>query len=134
MGRQDACAAAARLPALRRLRQAVLFVTAAVVGSAGAAGDLEADFRRFLENYVQQVEQRNASYLARVHPDLPPKLRDFFFDVTLNMMQHARGRALEPEIECKEYEVCNVIWPQPGGSWAAQSFIRHEGVWRFLVD
>lgn len=59
-------------------------------------------------------------------------MHDFFFDATMAMMRCADEQGLEPDIECKEYEVCKVTWPQPGGSWAAQSFIRHDGV--FLTE
>lgn len=94
--------------------------------------DLEADFRAFLETYVQEMKQGNTEYLVSVHPDLPAEMHEFFFDATQAMMKYADEQGLEPTIECREYEVCKVTWPQPGGSWAAQSFIRHEGVWRFL--
>jgi len=101
-------------------------------GKGDEGNGLEADFHAFLETYVQEVKQRNADYLVSVHPDLPAEMREFFFDATLGMMKHADEQGLEPAIECKEYNVCKVTWPQPGGSWAAQSFIRHEGAWRFL--
>lgn len=34
--------------------------------------------------------------------------------------------------ECKKYKICKVTWPPPEDSWAAQSFIKHEGAWRIL--
>jgi hypothetical protein len=94
--------------------------------------DVEADFRAFLETYVQEIKQRNTEYLVNVHPDLPADMHDFFLEATQSMMKYADEQGIEPTIECREYNVCKVTWPQPGGSWAAQSFIRHEGVWRFL--
>ncbi len=94
--------------------------------------DVEADFQTFFEAYVQGITQRNTEYLLSVHPDLPSEMHEFFFDVTQEMMQYAGEHGLEPSVECREYNVCKVTWPQPGGSWAAQSFIRHQGEWRFL--
>ena len=61
-------------------------------------------------------------------------MRDFFFDMTLDMMKHAKEAGLEPEITCREYGVCKVIWPQPGDSWAAQSFIKHEGAVKIVGE
>ena len=110
---------------------------AAVVATLGCSdgengNGIEPDFRTFLETYVQAIEQRDTAYLLGVHPDLPSDMHGFFFDVTQEMMQYAGEQGLEPTIECTEYNVCKTTWPQLGGSWAAQSFIRHEGEWRFL--
>ena len=112
------------------------WIVAAIATLGCRAGEtengVEADFRTFFEAYVQAIEQRNTEYLLGVHPDLPSDTHGFFFDVTQQMMQYAGEQGLEPTIECREYSVCKTTWPQPGGSWAAQSFIRHDGEWRFL--
>ena len=94
----------------------------------------EESFRSFLDVYIERVDARDVTYLREVHPDLPEEMQDFFLDVTADMMKHSRAEGLEPEIECREYEVCKVVWTQPGGSWAAQHFIRHAGNWRFLAE
>ena len=94
----------------------------------------EESFRSFLGVYTERVDARDVAYLREVHPDLPEKMHDFFLDVTADMMRHSRAEGLEPEIECREYEVCKVVWTQPGGSWAAQHFILHEADWRFLAE
>ncbi len=111
-----------------------LAVLAATVGcnTQDAGVDSESDFRSFFETYVQEVRERDADYLGSVHPELPTEMHEFFFDLTQDMMKHADEQGLEPSIDCEEYDVCKVTWPQPGDSWAAQSFIRHEGSWRFL--
>lgn len=95
---------------------------------------LRSDFEQFLPTYVQAVKQGNVAFLARIHPDLPPEMVDFFFDLTQGMMRHAEQHDLQPEIECRAYGVCTVTWPQPQGHWAAQSFIRHDGKWRWLAE
>ena len=59
-------------------------------------------------------------------------MSDFFFDATLQMMRHSDENGLEPAVECQEYKVCKAVYTQPGGSWAAQSFILYEGAWRWL--
>ena len=96
------------------------------------SNDLEAGFQSFLNTYISQVKQRNVDYLRTVHPKLPADMYDFFFDLTLGMMKYAGEKSLSPDIECREYNVCKVIWPQPGESWAAQTFILHEGKWLWL--
>jgi len=120
----------------RYLRTSFSYVAVAIAafgcGAREEGPELEADFRAFFEAYVQEVKQRNADYLVGVHADLPAEMHDFFFDATLSMMKHADDEGLEPAIECEEYNVCRVTWPQAGGSWAAQSFIKHERSWRFL--
>jgi hypothetical protein len=75
--------------------------------------DLEADFRAFLETYVQEIKQRNTEYLVNVHPDLPADMHEFFLEATQAMMKYADEQAIEPTIECREYNVCKVTWPQP---------------------
>ena len=59
-------------------------------------------------------------------------MNDFFFDVTLQMMNFSEERGLERTIECQEFKVCKVVYPQPDDSWAAQRFILYEGDWRWL--
>ena len=94
---------------------------------------LDVQFRRFLNEYWQHIKQRNSAYLAKLHPKLPREAHDLFFDVTLDMMIHAEAtEGLEPKIECQEFGVCKVIYPQPNDSWAAQRFILHDGTWRWL--
>ncbi len=78
------------------------------------------------------MRRRNGAYLKSVHPKLPDEMYDFFFDVTLQMMQFSEDEDLEPTIECQEFKVCKVVYPQPNDSWAAQRFISHEGAWRWL--
>ena len=120
----------------RWLHAAALCTVAAITtlgcGQQDEGIDLEADFRAFFDTYVQEIDQRNVEYLRGVHPDLPSEMHEFFFDATQSMMKHADEQGLEPAIECEDYDVCEVTWPQPGDSWAAQRFIRHEGAWRFL--
>jgi hypothetical protein len=101
-------------------------------GEKAAVAALETSFRSFLAEYRQEVRQRNVDYLKIVHPKLPPEQYDFFFDITLQMMRHSDENGLEPKIECREYGVCKAVYMQPGGSWAAQTFILHEGDWRWL--
>ena len=61
-----------------------------------------------------------------------PNIVPIFIGITLDMMKYADDNNLSPAVTCREYEMCKVTWPQPGDSWAAQTFIRHEGVWRWL--
>ena len=95
--------------------------------------DVEGSFRQFLGEYWPQMKARNADYLKTVHPKLPAEAYGFFFDATLGMMQYAEtNEAVEPKIECQDFNVCKVIYPQPNDSWAAQRFILHQGAWRWL--
>jgi len=95
--------------------------------------DVEAKFQEFLKEYWPQMKARNATYLKAVHPKLPTEAYELFFDVTLNMMQYAeKNEGVEPKIECQDFKVCKVVYPQPNDSWAAQRFISHEGAWRWL--
>ena len=91
---------------------------------------LETEFGTFLKTYSQKIEARDSHYLGKVHPKLPKEMQAFFFDVTSNMMSHARQNRLDPAIECNEFQICKVTWPQPGGSWASQRFIMHLEQWR----
>ena len=96
-------------------------------------GDMEGSFRQFLGEYWPQMKARNSDYLKTVHPKLPAEAYDFFFDVTLNMMQYVEtNQTIDPKIECQDFNVCKVIYPQPNDSWAAQRFILHQGAWRWL--
>ena len=54
---------------------------------------MEASFHEFLDSYVQQIKQRNVDYLVSVHPDLPEDMREFFFDITQDMMKYADEQA-----------------------------------------
>ena len=97
------------------------------------SGDVEGSFRQFLKEYWPQMKARNSNYLKTVHPKLPAEAYGFFFDVTLNMMLYAEtNEAVEPKIECQDFNVCKVIYPQPNDSWAAQRFILHHGAWRWF--
>ena len=93
---------------------------------------LEADFGKFLETYAQKIDARDTHYLGTVHPKLPEEMQEFFFDITSNMMSYARQNELDPAVECNEFQICKATWPQPGGSWASQRFIRHLEQWRWL--
>jgi hypothetical protein len=98
-----------------------------------SSGDVEDSFRQFLGEYWPQMKARNSDYLKTVHPKLPAEAYDFFFDITLAMMQYAEtNEAVEPKIECQDFNVCKVIYPQPNDSWAAQRFILYQGAWRWL--
>ena len=97
-----------------------------------ATKELERSFQEFLQEYRHEMRRRNGTYLKSVHPKLPDEMYDFFFDVTLQMMQFSEDEDLEPALECEEFQVCKVIYPQPNNSWAAQRFIFHEGAWRWL--
>lgn len=104
-----------------------------MAATQGEDSNVEGKFRQFLTEYWEQIEARNADYLRVVHPKLPAVAYDLFFDVTRNMMQFAeKNEALEPKIECQDFNVCKVVYPQPNDSWAAQRFILHEGAWRWL--
>ena len=94
--------------------------------------ELELSFKVFLGTYVKEIKRGNADYLETVHPKLPEEMHEFFLDITLGMMKHADEKGLFPKITCREYNICKATWPQPGGSWAAQTFIRHEGDWLWL--
>ena len=97
-----------------------------------ATNELERSYQAFLQEYRHEIKRRNATYLKTVHPNLPDEMYDFFFDVTLQMMQFSEEQSLEPTIECQEFKVCKVVYPQPNDSWAAQRFILYENRWRWL--
>ena len=94
--------------------------------------ELESSFNGFLGTYIKEIKSGNTSYLKAVHPKLPEEQYDFFLNITLNMMKYAHENTLSPTVTCREFNICKAVWPQPANSWAAQSFIRHEGVWRWL--
>lgn len=126
-------------PLVRIRRWAALFGLAAVLLPTGAVRPqaenvpaLEHDFRMFFERYRDAIEQRDVAFLRRAHPDLPEDMHDFFLDLTDDMMAYGRRRGIAPTFECEEYEVCKVIFAQPGDTKAWQTFIRHEGMWRWL--
>lgn len=99
----------------------------------GSRDDVKESFRQFLDKYQLEMRARNTAYLKTVHPKLPAETHAFFFDVTLNMMRYAdENEGVEPKIECQDFNICKVVYPQPNDSWAAQRFIRHAGNWRWL--
>lgn len=114
----------------------ILLLSFLLAYPAGLYGEntskLKTDFQEFLGTYIEAVKIRDKQFLGTIHPNLPEDMYEFFFDVTQNMMSFAQEEGLAPDIECREYNVCKVTWPQPGDSWAAQTFIRHEGKWRWL--
>jgi len=113
----------------------LITLTAPAIAAEGdLVESLKADFQDFLPTYIKAVKERDADFLAAVHPDLPKEMTDFFFDLTQDMMRYAETNGLQPSITCKAYGVCKVTWPQPEGHWAAQSFIRHEDRWRWLSE
>ena len=94
--------------------------------------ELAHSFQEFLREYAAELKLRNIDYLKSVHPNLPEHMSDFFIDVTLDMMKYSEAEDLNPTIECQEYGVCKVTYPQPNNSWAAQQFIFYENSWRIL--
>ncbi len=111
----------------------LVFAQLPLAAAQDGSNELAVKFQAFLGEYQPQMKARNADYLKSVHPKLPAEAYDFFFDVTLNMMKYAEEtEGAEPKIECQEFNVCRVIYPQPNDSWAAQRFILHEGNWRWL--
>ncbi|NNE83746.1 MAG: hypothetical protein HKN28_07225 [Alphaproteobacteria bacterium] len=97
-----------------------------------ATGALTRSFQEFLLQYWPEIRSRNGTYLKSVHPKLPEEMHDFFFDLTLQMMQFSDEQGLDPKLECQEFKVCKVIYPQPNDNWAAQRFILHDDTWRWL--
>jgi hypothetical protein len=93
---------------------------------------LETGFRQFLGTYIKEIRSGNREFLGTVHPNLPEEMQDFFIGITIDMMKHANENGLDPTITCRDYNICKATWPQPGDSWASQSFILHEGSWRWL--
>jgi hypothetical protein len=100
--------------------------------SGAELSELEGNFKGFLQTYVKEIKQGNRDYLAAIHPNLPEEMYDFFIDVTRNMMKYSDEKGLSPEITCRDYNICKATWTQPDGSWAAQTFILHEGKWLWL--
>ncbi len=96
------------------------------------AEDLERSFQAFLQEYRPEMRRRNAAYLKTVHPKLPEEMHGFFFDITLQMMKFSDDQGVELTIECQEFRICKVIYPQPEGGWAAQRFILSGDGWRWL--
>jgi hypothetical protein len=117
-----------------QVKSVLLILCLALMVSSPAMSEenLEASFREFLGIYVGQIKSGNSQYLGTVHPNLPGEMRGFFIDVTLDMMKHADDKGLEPTITCRDYGICKVTWPQPGDSWASQSFILDKGSWQWL--
>lgn len=119
------------------LIQALSLVLPSSVRSQATAGPkatdkLERSFQVFLQKYWQEIKRRNGTYLKSVHPKLPNEMHGFFFDSTLQMMQYSEQKGLKRTLECQEFNVCKIVYPQPNDSWAAQRFILHEGAWRWL--
>jgi len=113
-----------------------LAATAPAPAANGAASptiaEIEASFRTFLAEYRREIKQRNQAYLSRIHPNLPAEMRDFFLDVTIDMMKYSDANDIAPQITCREYAVCKATYTQPNDSWAAQTFILHDGAGRWL--
>lgn len=115
-----------------------LFLLACCLSAASGARaeqypELEAGFREFLAEYVEMIRSGNTGYLEAVHPSLPREKRESFIGITLDMMQHARSQGLAPSVSCRQQGICKAVWPQPGGSWAAQTFVLREGQWQWLT-
>ena len=98
----------------------------------GGTSELQRSFASFLGVYRGEIKRRNAAYLESVHPKLPKKMHEIFFDVTLQMMRYSEQQGLAPKIECQDFKVCKAVYPQPNDGWAAQRFILHENRWRWL--
>jgi len=115
-----------------------LFVTEAThaqspeTSNTATIAQLEENFQEFLTKYRREIKQRNQSYLSGVHPSLPNDLYDLFLNISNDMMKFSDENGIAPKIECKEYNVCKVIYTQPNDNWAAQQFILHNGAWRWL--
>jgi hypothetical protein len=110
----------------------ILLITLLIPSLCLADGDLEQGFRLFLGNYIKEINSGNRQFLETIHPNLPEEMRGFFIGVTIDMMKYAHANGLEPAITCRDYNICKATWPQPSESWASQSFILHEGSWRWL--
>ena len=114
-----------------------VLVLSPVAQSQTAAGpqtpnEIEHSFKAFLEDYWRQIRSHNTAYLKSVHPKLPENMYDFFFDVTLQIMQFSEENSLKRVFECQDFNVCKVVYSQPNDSWAAQRFILHENSWHWL--
>jgi len=109
-----------------------IFLLSPGMASSAEFPELESSFRQFLAVYIDEMKSGNKQYLETIHPSLPAGQRGFFIGITLDMMRHADEEHLKPGITCREYGICKATWPQPGGSWAAQTFIRYDGAWKWL--
>lgn len=124
-------------PVTKTLKAAAFALCLVLVPSLFAFGgetveELEPAFRRFLETYVGEIRSGNMEYLGTVHPNLPVETRGFFIGVTLDMMKYATDEGLKPTVTCRDMGICKVTWPQPGDSWASQSFLLQNREWRWL--
>ena len=108
------------------------FLAIPFFSSAGQFPEIRSSFEKFLATYVKEIKRGNTVYLKAVHPKLPEEMNGFFIGITMDMMKYADENNLSPTITCREYEICKVTWPQPGDSWAAQTFVRHDGNWKWL--
>ena len=117
---------------LARGSLSILCMTLLIPSLCLAEVGLESGFHQFLETYIKEIRSGNREFLGTVHPNLPEETQGFFIGITIDMMKHANENGLDPTITCREYNICKATWPQPGGSWASQSFILHEGSWRWL--
>jgi hypothetical protein len=107
-------------------------VRAQTIPEPQTTNELQRSFRAFLDDFWQEIQHRNEIFLASVHPKLPKEMHDLFFDATLQMMNFSEETGSERTIECQEFNVCKVVYPQPNDSWAAQRFISYNGEWRWL--
>ena len=110
----------------------ILFMAILIPSLCLAEGDLETGFRQFLDTYIKEIRSGNREFLKTTHPNLPEEMQGFFIGITIDMMEYANVNGLEPTITCRDYNICKATWPQPGDSWASQSFILHQGSWRWL--
>jgi hypothetical protein len=109
---------------------AKVFAQAAI--EPAPSNELEQSFQAFLPDYWEAINKGDKAFLKSVHPKLPAEMYDFFFEVTRDMMAHSEKESLSRSMECQDYKVCKIVYPQPNDSWAAQQFIQHEGRWRWL--
>ena len=111
----------------------VTSLVATPFASVDDLSELESSFQDFHSTYIREIKSGNTEFLRSVHPKLPEEIYSFFIGITLDMMKHANDEGLGPAVTCREYNICKATWPQPGGSWAAQTFILHEGKWQWLA-
>ena len=107
-------------------------VRAQTITEPQTTNELKRSFQAFLDDYWQEIQHRNGTFLASVHSKLPKDMHYLFFDATLQMMNFSEETGLERTIDCQEFNVCKVVYPQPNDSWAAQRFISYKGEWRWL--
>lgn len=70
--------------------------------SGSELAELESSFNDFLVTYIKEIKSGNTDYLKTIHPKLPEEQRDFFVNITLDMMKYARDNNLSPTVACRE--------------------------------